>query len=82
MSENVPSDIYAQQRFRSACAQWSESSLGEIWIAKDAKFLHADNEDSNPTARIWAFVGRTCQKAIFWHLPAYLPAYLPRHMYK
>ena len=26
-------------------AVWSESSLGAIWIAKDAKFLHADNED-------------------------------------
>ena len=24
---------------------WSESSLGAFWIAKDAKFLYADNED-------------------------------------
>ena len=23
-----------------------------LWIAKDAKFLHADNEDSNQTARM------------------------------
>ena len=26
-------------------AVWSEFSLGAFWIAKDAKFLHADNED-------------------------------------
>ena len=26
---------------------WSESSLGPFWITKDAKFLHADNEDSD-----------------------------------
>ena len=35
-------------------------------IAMDAKILHVDNEDSDPTARmrklIWVFVGRTCQK--------------------
>ena len=41
---------------------WSESSLGAFWIAYDAKFLHAENEDSDQTARmrklIWAFVGR------------------------
>ena len=28
-------------------ADWSESSLGSFWIAKDAKFLRAYNEDSN-----------------------------------
>ena len=28
-------------------AVWSESSLGSFWIAKDATFLHADNEDSD-----------------------------------
>ena len=27
------------------CAGWSESSVGEFCIAKDAKSLHADNED-------------------------------------
>ena len=26
---------------------WSESSLGTVWIAKYAIFLHVDNEDSN-----------------------------------
>ena len=40
-----------------------------FWIAKDAKFLHADNDDSEQTARIRGliriFVGRTCQKVIF-----------------
>ena len=45
-------------------AVWSESLLGAFWIAKDAKFLHAGNEDSDQTARmrrlIWVFVGRTC----------------------
>ena len=29
---------------------WSESSLGAFWMAKDAKFLHADKEDSDQTA--------------------------------
>ena len=47
----------------------SESSLGTFWIAKDAKFLHADNEDSDQTAwmrrLIWVFVGRTCQQVRF-----------------
>ena len=44
---------------------WSESSLCAFWTAKDANFLHADNEDSDQTARmrrlIWVFVGRTFQ---------------------
>ena len=37
MSENVPSDIFAQRRFWSVCAfaHWPESSLGAFWIAKD-----------------------------------------------
>ena len=26
-------------------ADWSESSLSEFWIAKYARFLHADNKD-------------------------------------
>ena len=26
---------------------WLESSLGAFWIAKGAKFLQADNEDSD-----------------------------------
>ena len=45
---------------------WSESSLGTFWTANDAKFLHADNEDSDQTARshrlIWVVVGLTCPK--------------------
>ena len=31
-------------------AGWSESSLGAIWIAKDARFLHTDKVDSDQTA--------------------------------
>ena len=31
---------------------YSESSLCAFWKAKDAKFLHADNEDSDQTARM------------------------------
>ena len=52
-------------------AVWSESSLGAFWIAKilDANILHADNEDSDQTARmrrlIWIFDGRTCQRVRF-----------------
>ena len=50
-------------------AVWSEASLGAFWIAADAKFLHADIEDSDQTARIrrliWVFVGSTYQKVRF-----------------
>ena len=66
------------QNLRSATIQirlriravWSESSLGPFWIAKDAKFLRADNEHwSDQTARIcrsiWVFAGSTCQKIRF-----------------
>ena len=45
---------------------WSESSQHAFCIVKDAKFLQANNEYSNQTARmrrlVWVFVGRTCQK--------------------
>ena len=53
-------------------AVWSESSLGTFWIAKNAEFLLADNEDLDQTARmsmrslIRVFVvGRTCEKVCF-----------------
>ena len=39
----------AKQRLRSNC---SNAVLGTFWIAKDAKFLHADNEDSDQTADV------------------------------
>ena len=31
---------------------WSESSLGAPWLAKDAKFLHANNEDADQIVRL------------------------------
>ena len=34
------------------CAVRSESLLGTFWIAKDAKFLHRDNKDSDQTADV------------------------------
>ena len=37
-----PAKIQISLRIR---ADWSESSLGALWTAEDAKFLHADNED-------------------------------------
>ena len=44
-------------------ADWSESSQGTQWVAKDPKRLQADSEDSDQTARmrrlIWVFAGRT-----------------------
>ena len=47
--------------------------MGAFWIAKDAKFPQADNEESDQTVRmrklIWVFVGRTvCQKVRFLKL--------------
>ena len=50
-------------------ALWSDSSLGAFWKAKDARFLHVCNEDSDQTARmhmlIWVFLERICQKVRF-----------------
>ena len=61
-----PAKVQVSLRFR---AVWSESSTNAFWIAKNAKFLHADNKDSDQTAwmrrLIWVLVGRTCQKIPF-----------------
>ena len=46
-------------------AVWSEFSLGAFWIAKVAKFLHADNENSDQTARIWVVVGAHVRRYAF-----------------
>ena len=54
-SENKSSDMCDQRRFRSACTVWSKSSLGAFWIAKDAKFPHAENQ------RLWS----DCADAVF-----------------
>ena len=43
----APSEDSDQLHIRAVC---SESSLSAFWIAKDAKFLHADNEDSGQRA--------------------------------
>ena len=57
-------------------ADWWESSLSAVWKAKDAKFLHADNADSDQTARMhrlfWVFVWRICQKVCFLTLRAHV----------
>ena len=61
-----PAKIQISLRIR---AVWSESSLGAFRIAKDAKFVHADNESSDQTAPtrslIWVFVGRVCQNLLW-----------------
>ena len=33
----------------------SDSSLGAFWVAKNAKFLHKDNADSDHTMRLCVF---------------------------
>ena len=48
-ADTRPAKIQISLRIR---AVWSESSLGAFWIAKDATFFHADNEDSNQAAWI------------------------------
>ena len=62
--KNVPSDICAQQRFRSACAfALSDKNIhGVFWITKDAKFRLADNEDPDQTDRICRLIDitKTC----------------------
>ena len=50
MSENVPSDLCTQRRFRSACT-FVQSYQNLHWIAKNAKFLHANKEDSDQTVQ-------------------------------
>ena len=61
-----PAKILIRLRIR---AVWSESSLGAFWIAKDAKFLHEDNEDLDQITRMrrltWIFFWRICQKVLF-----------------
>ena len=48
-SDNIPSDMSAQRRFRSACAfMRSESSLSIFWIAKDAKLITWEQQ------RLWS----------------------------
>ena len=47
MSENLPLDMCSQWRFRSVC---TFMQLGAFCIAKDAKFLHVDNENSDQIA--------------------------------
>ena len=56
MSERVFSDMCTQWKFRSAWAftVWSDSSMGTFWLAKDAKFPHAANDDSDQTAHIFS----------------------------
>ena len=75
MNHNIRKHTYGHVRPAkiriSLCilTNWSESSLGAFWTAKDAKFLHTDNEHSDQTARrrtsIWILVGHTCQKIFF-----------------
>ena len=45
----------------------SDFSLGAFWIAKDAQFLHEDNDDSDQTLHmlVLVFIGCKCQKARF-----------------
>ena len=48
---------------------WLETSLCNLWTAKNQTFLHADREDSDQTGRmprlIWVFAGRIGQFAGF-----------------
>ena len=65
-----PQKIQISLRIRAIC---SESSLGEFWIANDAKFLHAANEDSGQTAQAdlrlrWEHI----MKGTFSHLEVHM----------
>ena len=48
---------------------WSGYSLGAFCVAKDAKFLHVGNEDSDQTKHIcrliWDFAGHSCHKGMW-----------------
>ena len=63
--QNQQSGMCAQRRLRSArtSAQSDQSSLCTQWVAKDPRFLHADNEDSDQTgwmSRLICRRWRTC----------------------
>ena len=64
---NVPSDMFAQRRFKSVCTfvQWSESSLHAWRNFADLAIQNAPSEDSDQTERmrslIWILTRRTCQ---------------------
>ena len=47
IQENISSDMCAQPRYRSACAfsQSDQNLHCGILIAKEAKFLHGDNDN-------------------------------------
>ena len=66
MSENIPSDLCAQRRLRSACGfSQSDQNSWRILDRQGGKVsLHANNEDSDQSARMHRLisVGRTCQK--------------------
>ena len=61
-----PAKIQISLRMR---AVWSEFSLDVFWVAEDAKFLNAANEDSAQTAQIhmtiFVLFGCTCQYVRF-----------------
>ena len=62
----LPAKIQISLCIRSV---WSESSLGVFWIAKDAKFFHADNEDSNQTTgmrrMIWVSLDAHARRSVY-----------------
>ena len=66
-SDNVPSAC-APRKDSDQPMQADESSLVAFWISKDAKFLHANNKDSDQTTRmrrlISVFVG-SMSKGVF-----------------
>ena len=65
MSDNLPSAMCAQQRFRlvRTFAVWSESSMGAFWIAKDAvSFVPSADKADNNCAELDA----QGQSYIFW----------------
>ena len=61
---------YAPSELRSAWASaQSDQPLCAQWVAKDPRYHHADNEDSDQTGQmprlIWVFTGSTCHFAGF-----------------
>ena len=78
-----PVKIQINLRIRTV---WSEFSPTAFWIAKNAKFLHVDNEVWSYCAQIrrliWVFVGHTCQKVCFsWEASFLFPRYLGNHSF-
>ena len=67
--DNVPFNICAQRRLRSACA-FAQADLSlrcALWTAKDTKFLHAERLYDDLTAMCTFWSESSLNAHVIWH---------------